>query len=174
MSVVLGDHDRDSLDRSAEIVTRNIKRIRKHQHFNSDTFNNDIAILELDEPVLFDSMVRPVCIPTSCEYILFEKFTRNYVPAFVLAVEDYTGKFAIVAGWGRTGENEDTSRVLQKVVVPVWSEKDCYDAGYGAHKLSENMFCAGYPDGQKDACQGDSGGPLHVKQEGGSMELIGA
>lgn len=87
--------------------------------------------------------------------------------------EDYTGRFAVVAGWGRTGEDEETSRVLRKVVVPVWSKEDCYDAGYGAHKLSENMFCAGYPDGEKDACQGDSGGPLHVKRDGGSMQLIG-
>lgn len=93
---------------------------------------------------------------------------------FFLAAEDYTGKFAVVAGWGRTGENEDTSRVLRKAVVPVWSKKDCYDAGYGAHKLTENMFCAGYPGGETDACQGDSGGPLHVKQDDGSMELIGS
>lgn len=90
-----------------------------------------------------------------------------------LAAEDYTGKFAVVAGWGRTGENEETSRILRKAVVPVWSTTDCYGAGYGAHKLTANMFCAGYPDGQKDACQGDSGGPLHVPTDGGSMELIG-
>lgn len=86
---------------------------------------------------------------------------------------DYAGKFAVVAGWGRTGENEETSRVLRKVVVPVWSRKECRDAGYGVHKLSDNMFCAGYPGGEKDACNGDSGGPLHVKRDGGSMELIG-
>lgn len=66
--MVLGDHDRDSLDRSAEIVTRSVKRVRKHEHFDSDTFNNDIAILELDEPVLFDSMVRTVCVPTTGEF----------------------------------------------------------------------------------------------------------
>lgn len=62
--MVLGDHDRDSVDRSAEIVSRGVKRVRKHEGFNKDTFNNDIAILEMDEPVLFDSMVRPVCMPT--------------------------------------------------------------------------------------------------------------
>lgn len=80
LSVVLGDHDRDSIDRSAEIVTRNIRRVRKHEHFNSDTFNNDIAILELDEPVLFDSMVRPVCMPTSCKWKKKLPLTRGSNP----------------------------------------------------------------------------------------------
>lgn len=59
----------------------------------------------------------------------------------------------MVAGWGKTGEKEDTSNVLRKVVVPVWTKDDCYNAGYEVSKISENMFCAGYPDGQKDACQ---------------------
>lgn len=60
---------------------------------------------------------------------------------------------AIVAGWGKTGEREMPSHILRKVAVPVWSKTDCYASGYGEHKLSENMFCAGYVDGQKDACQ---------------------
>lgn len=68
-------------------------------------------------------------------------------------VVDYAGKLAVVAGWGRTGEKEDTSRVLRKVIVPIWTKTDCYNAGYGDRKLSENMFCAGYHDGKKDACQ---------------------
>lgn len=28
------------------------------------------------------------------------------------------------------------------------------------------MFCAGLPEGRKDACQGDSGGPFALKDNG--------
>lgn len=97
----------------------------------------------------------------------------------------------MVAGWGKLGEKEKTSRILRKVAVPVWSKEDCYNSGYGQNKISENMFCAGYPEGKRDACmvipqkfmlglgfmlcllQGDSGGPLHMTNSNGDMEIIG-
>lgn len=60
---------------------------------------------------------------------------------------------AVVAGWGKLTEKGHTSDVLRKVVVPVWSKDDCYNSEYGVHKLSENMFCAGYEEGKRDACQ---------------------
>lgn len=65
LQVVMGDHDRDSKDRDAEIVVRGLRDYRMHESFDSYTFNNDIAILELDEPVDFDSFVQPACLPVS-------------------------------------------------------------------------------------------------------------
>ncbi|KAK9758606.1 Trypsin [Popillia japonica] len=152
--VVLADHDRESPDRLSTIQVRNLVDMIPHKRYDSTTFNNDIAILELDQPVEFDERIQPLCLPQS-------------------AYNDYTGVPAVVAGWGKTGEKVDTSRVLRKVVVPVWSKEECYASEYGRAKLSDNMFCAGYPEGEKDACRGDSGGPLQMKVESGYMELIG-
>jgi trypsin len=53
--------------------------------------------------------------------------------------------------------------VLLRVDVPVVQRDDCqsqlqaYDPRY---MVSEDMICAGYADGGRDACFGDSGGPL--------------
>lgn len=69
LTVVLGDHDRDSAHRDSEIVVRRLKDFRMHEDFNSYTFNNDIAILELDRPVQFDSYIQPACLPTKGKII---------------------------------------------------------------------------------------------------------
>merc|ERR1711911_361384 len=48
---------------------------------------------------------------------------------------------------------------LQKVTVPVVSDKHCRDS-YGASSITDSMICAGLDQGGKDSCQGDSGGPF--------------
>ncbi|KAH1021480.1 hypothetical protein HUJ04_010987 [Dendroctonus ponderosae] len=139
LMVTLGDHDRDSRDRFNHIEVRGIRSVGKHEHFDLATYNNDIAILELDLPVSFNEKMNPVCLPSNC----------------------------------KINERGDTSQVPQKIAVPVWSREQCYNSGYGEHKISGNMFCAGYQEGRIDACQGDSGCPLQLSNHLGDMELIG-
>lgn len=72
-------------------------------------------------------------------------------------------------GWGKSGENSDTSDVLQQVQIPVIGNDDC-KAKYQKifrfrqipdHCLNESsVICAGYEIGGQDTCQGDSGGPM--------------
>ncbi|XP_060524122.1 trypsin-1-like [Cylas formicarius] len=154
LTVTLGDHDRLDLDRHYSIEVRGLRSVRKHEHFDKASFNNDIAILEMDSPVDFNHRIQPVCLPND-EFL------------------DYAGRIGIIAGWGKTKEKGEISTVLRKVAVPVWSRRDCYNSGYGERKISENMFCAGYPEGGIDACQGDSGGPLQLSNSFGDMEIIG-
>lgn len=52
------------------------------------------------------------------------------------------------------------------------SNEDCKKTAYGESRISDNMLCAGYPEGMKDSCQGDSGGPLHVMNKEMESENI--
>lgn len=61
--MVLADHDRDSEDRLSTIIVRGLKNIKEHEAFDVHSFNNDIAVLELDEPVDFDANVQTACLP---------------------------------------------------------------------------------------------------------------
>lgn len=59
-------------------------------------------------------------------------------------------------------EGGATPSQLQKVTVPVVDRATCKEA-YSTPtplEITDNMFCAGLPQGGQDACQGDSGGPI--------------
>ncbi|XP_046406915.1 trypsin-4-like [Ischnura elegans] len=156
IKVVLGAHDRTAirLSGAGDAVVRRIARVAMHPDFDPMTFDNDIAIITIDQPVEFSSKIRPVCLPIRDD-------------------GDYTGEKATVVGWGRTEEAKPTSDFPLKVEVVVMSKDECDSTGYGADRITKNMFCAGYTDGGRDSCQGDSGGPLHVFNKGGSTEIIG-
>lgn len=63
IQIVLGDHNRAI--REDTVVRRRIKSAFAHENFDPYSYNNDIAIIELDIPVQFDSIVRPACLPES-------------------------------------------------------------------------------------------------------------
>lgn len=66
------------------VDTRRVARMFEHEYFDRVTFDFDIALLELSKPVEFGPKVQPACLPQT-------------------QFEDYTGKSALIAGWGRLG-----------------------------------------------------------------------
>ncbi|XP_070156239.1 soluble guanylate cyclase 89Db [Polyergus mexicanus] len=153
IKLVLMDSERPSI--SSNAIVRHIKSTIIHENYRASTaFNNDIAIIEMDQPVSVNDVVRTACLPED-------------------RTIDYTGAIATVVGWGRTGENKPVSNELRKVDLPILSKEECDQAGYAKNRITENMFCSGYLDGGRDACFGDSGGPLHVKGVYGQLEVIG-
>lgn len=45
------------------VVRKNLKQIISHPNYNSFTFDNDIALMELDSPLTFTDYIRPICLP---------------------------------------------------------------------------------------------------------------
>ncbi|RVE69982.1 hypothetical protein OJAV_G00083040 [Oryzias javanicus] len=127
-------------------MSRTITTLIVHPSYNSVTFDNDIALLQLSSPVTFNSYISPVCLASTGSTF-------------------YSGINTWVTGWGRIGSGVSlpSPQTLQEVQVPIVGNRRC-KCSYGASSINDNMVCAGLLEGGKDSCQGDSGGPLVIKQ----------
>ncbi|XP_070533440.1 transmembrane protease serine 9-like [Ptychodera flava] len=137
-------------------VERPFKAIHIHPDYVSTTDDNDIAMVELTQPIDFTDLIRPVCLPTK-ETVL------------------EPGTVCYVTGWGATVEDGDPDEdpdILQKGLVPVVSNEDC-EGMLLESTITPRMLCAGYSAGGVDSCQGDSGGPLVFESEPGHWFLAG-
>uniref|UniRef100_W5MRI7 Vitamin K-dependent protein C n=1 Tax=Lepisosteus oculatus TaxID=7918 RepID=W5MRI7_LEPOC len=138
--VRLGDYERYR-DEQTE-VTVEISQFITHPHYNDATFDSDIALVYLAEPVILGPFVAPICLPNS-----------NLAKLLV-----QEGAIGLATGWGATKYLGLSSRFLRKVALPVVDQQKCMSST--TQVVTDNMFCAGYPDGVKDSCKGDSGGPF--------------
>ena len=154
IEVRLGDHDSMVIER--EEMTFRVTRIMLYQEFDIESFDGDIALLELDPSVPeFTNYISPICLPTA-------RASRK-----LLSPENQ----ARVVGWGKLSEYGIYPRYLRELYVPIVSEKKCREST--DELVTDNMFCAGFSQAaQGDACKGDSGGPL-VQKKGGKWYLTG-
>lgn len=75
------DHDRSSATETV-LVERGVDRIVQHKGYSVTSFNNDIALLRLSEPINFtkstnrDENPSPVCLPVegTCQRCAFYSF----------------------------------------------------------------------------------------------------
>ncbi|XP_048512177.1 trypsin-2-like [Athalia rosae] len=117
-----------------------IKNIIRHPQFDMAAIDYDIALLEVEEEFEFSETVQPVELPD-------------------LEIEPWS--VVNVTGWGALWQGGSTSRLLQKVTVPIIPRELCSEAYSFMNDITPRMICAGnLVEGGKDSCQGDSGGPL--------------
>ncbi|XP_078055358.1 suppressor of tumorigenicity 14 protein homolog [Mustelus asterias] len=134
------------------VLKKSIKQIIVHESYNPQTFNNDIALLELANPVTFSSVIQPICLPDA---------THNFP----------VGKSVWVTGWGRLKEDGPEAKVLQKAELRIIKRQICNSLL--SNVVSSRMLCAGFLSGGIDACQGDSGGPMSSVEKNGRVFLAG-
>lgn len=140
-------------DLSQRTSTTTIKNIIVHPNYNSTSFDNDIALLELDE----SATIASISLLSNNETEQLLSNSENNVT---------------VIGWGSTigysGDNPSPSTnfpdILHDVSLPLISQTLCQST---MPAVTGNMICAGdITFGGKDACQGDSGGPLLYNDSG--------
>ncbi|XP_046396916.1 venom protease-like [Ischnura elegans] len=144
--VRLGEHELGSDNDGASPIDVSIVGKTMHPNYNPTSYQNDIAILTLQYPVRSTMAIHPICLPDSQE-LRSKTFARNY---------------PFVAGWGAVRFNGPSSPTLKELQLPVVEPSRCKDAysNFKTTVIDDNVLCAGFARGGKDACQGDSGGPL--------------
>ncbi|NWS69088.1 ACRO protein, partial [Crotophaga sulcirostris] len=134
----------------------NIRTIIVHEDYDNVTHSNDIALVELDQPVQCSPFVKHVCMPNASLQI--QELTNCYV-----------------SGWGATkaGSARKTP-VLQEARVKLQDLKKCNSSGWYRGALHPYNLCAQYPKGGINTCQGDSAGPLLCQDtSSGQFSLVG-
>eukprot|EP00112_Aurelia_sp_Birch-Aquarium-sp1_P020525 Seg531.1 transcript_id=Seg531.1/GoldUCD/mRNA.D3Y31 product="Plasma kallikrein" protein_id=Seg531.1/GoldUCD/D3Y31 len=142
----LGDHDLQ-VDEASEVKS-GVSKIVRHSAYSIKTMDSDIALIKLARPVTFSKYIKPICLP--------KKHLKEPV-----------GQKCFIVGWGKLGEENATSNILQVAQVPIEFKPLCsYVMRNMFSNFTENMICGGSGSGKIDACQGDSGGPIvcHVSK----------
>ncbi|XP_006872045.1 PREDICTED: prostasin [Chrysochloris asiatica] len=151
--VRLGAHQLDSYSPDTEV--RTLAFITTHNSYLQEGSQGDIALLRLNKPVNFSRSIRPICLPAA----------NTSFP---------NGFHCSVTGWGHVAPSVSLQapKPLQQLEVPLISRETCnclYNINAKPeepHFIQQDMLCAGYVQGGKDACQGDSGGPLSCSVKG--------
>ncbi|XP_013792618.1 clotting factor B-like, partial [Limulus polyphemus] len=124
------------------------------------SYYHDIGLIILSKPVEYNDKVQPVCIPELNQ-----------------AHANLNNKKVVVTGWGVTRRANEKRDVLRELAVTNGRRNKSYRTlPYSKlnRGITDDMICAGYQEGGRDACEGDSGGPLMYQDlTTGRVELVG-
>uniref|UniRef100_A0A673A7A1 complement subcomponent C1r n=1 Tax=Sphaeramia orbicularis TaxID=375764 RepID=A0A673A7A1_9TELE len=138
---------------SSRLSTTRVASIHIHPGYNKLDklqYDNDIALIKLQDRLTFNSSVMPICLPPDGA--------------------------TLSSGFGITTDREGKQLItnrLQYVRLPVVTQQNCRNSINALKRtnnqvpsLTDNMFCAGVPEGGKDSCQGDSGSAFALRDDG--------
>ncbi|KAK3881875.1 hypothetical protein Pcinc_013716 [Petrolisthes cinctipes] len=150
LSVGIGDHISTSTADDGNFTKKvYVEQIIVHHDYNPYTYDNDIALLKLSEPISLGLYpeVGTICLPANDD-------------------KTYEKRYGTASGWGVIKENGSQAEVLQETILMIL-DSNCI--GFST-QVTENQLCILPAFG--DTCQGDSGGPL-VVFEGSHYTLVG-
>lgn len=127
-------------------ITMEVSDIYEHPDYNTDTYQNDIALLRLAEHLKFNRYIKPIPLVGS-----------RYIK------ETFAGQTAISSGFGTTSDDSvEVSNILQWIYIQILDTSICVEK-YSEKHFSESVICALNDDRIQATCMGDSGGALLVK-----------
>ncbi|XP_045123124.1 protein masquerade-like isoform X2 [Portunus trituberculatus] len=148
--VRVGDHDLTTKFGSPGAQTLRVATTYIHHNHNSQTLDNDIALLKLHAHADLNEGVCLACLPAR-------------------GVNQVAGSRCTVTGYGYMGEKGPIPLRVREAEMPVVSDNECVRKINAVTEkifiLPASSFCAGGEKGH-DACQGDGGGPLVCKVDG--------
>ncbi|XP_069702007.1 brachyurin-like [Periplaneta americana] len=149
--VILGANNYYSPESGSVTVTT--RSSIRHENYNSDTINNDIAVVKLQSPVSFSTYISPVRLPTRSQQ-----------------GDTLAGETVRVSGWGKISDSASSvTDQLRFVDLTVITNSVC--AGTYGSVITSSKLCVSTPGG-RSTCSGDSGGPLvHLESSGVYTEV---
>merc|ERR1711971_1288761 len=157
--VRLGDHDINTSSDGAQAVDVSIRRIIQHPGWDSNSLENDIAILKLSQPIQYSRDIRRACMPTA--------YRGQDLPSVLARPQP------IVVGWGSTSTGTGPTSRLRQAPVQMVTQQQCANAYRQVSRVTigATKLCAG--EGTRDTCNGDSGGGLFSRNLGGGFAVVG-
>ncbi|XP_063065440.1 transmembrane protease serine 12-like [Engraulis encrasicolus] len=129
--------------------TSTIEDFLLHADYHPATKYQDIALVKLATPLVFNDYVDRICIPDTT------------------VVEEYKYGECYIAGYdGPTGADPG---MLKESHVTLFSNSLCNMMTWRKFEVAANMFCAGNAKGGVDGCESNIGGPIscyipHIKR----------
>ncbi|XP_047390305.1 serine protease 27 isoform X3 [Sciurus carolinensis] len=134
---------RQLLQPGPHAVYAHVRRVESNPLYQGMASSADVALVELEAPVAFTNYILPVCVPDPT--VIFEKDMNCWV-----------------TGWGSPNEQDHlpNPRILQKLAVPIIDTPKCNllyskdaESGFQPRTIQDDMLCAGFAEGKKDACK---------------------
>ncbi|KAK5864273.1 hypothetical protein PBY51_001227 [Eleginops maclovinus] len=140
MMIVAGDYSLAIYEGTEQQILPQL--LVPHPGYNSNNTDSDIMLIKLKAPVYLNSYVSIALLPRHGASIA-------------------EGRMCRVSGWGYTSPTGgQIPSTLRTATLPIVSSETCNSSESFAGRITENMICAGFSTGGRDACKGDSGGPL--------------
>ncbi|GFS98943.1 suppressor of tumorigenicity 14 protein [Nephila pilipes] len=119
-----------------------IKRFIPHDRYNNDLIINDIALIELAQPLSCSTETYPICLPTKEE--MYKEDQKLFV-----------------AGWGwNTPRGDNSPQTLREGVMRQVSPQNCMVEGLPKETVNQYHCAAGTT---QTICVGDSGSSTFIK-----------
>uniref|UniRef100_A0AB38ZE68 Venom S1 protease 7 n=1 Tax=Ectomocoris sp. TaxID=3104572 RepID=A0AB38ZE68_9HEMI len=141
IQVLVGAHNIFDKKKSKFTQVIGVKQYVQHPKYDmTGNLDYDVAMLLLEEDIVFSSRVQPICFPTGKTNLVRQKVK--------------------VMGWGKLGTNKGPSPVLRTTTLDVIPLQICAQVfdGIATRAGQVNQFCTFSK--ARDSCQGDSGGPV--------------
>ncbi|XP_058065543.1 inactive CLIP domain-containing serine protease A8-like [Anopheles bellator] len=135
------------------------KNVFIHPNYIARGFKNDIALAKLEQPLVYKTHIRPICLPTSA------------------AKDQFEGQRCTSNGWGVEMKTRTYASVMKRVDLPILPREKCETMLRASRlgpffKLHSSVICAG-GERDLDMCTGDGGSPLACRTSAGKYELAG-
>ncbi|KAK0164312.1 hypothetical protein PV328_002956 [Microctonus aethiopoides] len=119
--------------------------------YNQFMYNNDIALIQLERPLVFSRNVSAVCLPS-----------QQLQPRAL----------CVTVGWGFP-INGDVNLKLNFLPIPIYNTEECNATSHYAGFITKSNICAGFTGTDKGTCYNDEGAPLMCATETGRWEIQG-